>query len=87
MQSDCRKPQLVTQVEIELRSRLLLQAAMQVFCSPLHRIGAAAAASIQSKLRRKRPATRESKRRFHVAIDTTLFIVLLSTIGHGPILR
>ena len=49
MQRDCRKPQLVTQVDIEPRSRLLLQTAMQVFCSPLHRMGAATAASMQSR--------------------------------------
>lgn len=56
MQSDCRKPQLVTQVEIEPRSRLLLQTAMQVFCSPLHRMGAATAASMQSTPRPINPA-------------------------------
>jgi len=43
MQSDWRAPQLVKQVGIEERSRLLLQFVMQIFCSPLHRMGAAGA--------------------------------------------
>jgi len=40
MHADRRSPQLVTQVDIDERSRLFLQAAMQVFSSPLQRIGA-----------------------------------------------
>jgi hypothetical protein len=41
MHRDRRKPQFVTQVDSDPRSGLLLQFAIQVFCSPLHRIGAA----------------------------------------------
>jgi len=41
MQAELRKPQLVTHVDIDDRSRLFLQAAMHVFSSPLQRIGAA----------------------------------------------
>ena len=59
MQSDWRKPQLVRQVDIEPRSRLLLQAARQVFCSPLHRMGAATATSMQ---RRQKPNMTAPKR-------------------------
>jgi hypothetical protein len=40
MHADWRRPQLVRQFDTDARSRLLLQVAMQVFCSPLHRIGA-----------------------------------------------
>jgi len=40
MHADWRTPQLVTQVDIDERSRLFLQAAIQVFSSPLQRIGA-----------------------------------------------
>jgi len=41
MHIDWRAPQLVTQIAIVARSGLLLQFAIQVFCSPLHRMGAA----------------------------------------------
>ena len=43
MQIECLAPQFVTQIESELRLRLLLQAAMQVFSSRLHCIGSARA--------------------------------------------
>jgi hypothetical protein len=59
---------LVTQTDVEERSRLFLQAAMHVFSSPLHRIGAEKADAPESRaitsgiatsdtiLRRTRPA-------------------------------
>jgi len=50
MQVDCRAPQFVTQIDRNVRSGFFLQFAMHVFCSPLHRIGAAGAVCGQSKL-------------------------------------
>jgi hypothetical protein len=49
MHDDWRSPQLVTQVDIDERSRLFLQAAMQSFSSPLQRIGAENACTIESR--------------------------------------
>ena len=49
MQADWRNPQLVTQADIEERSRLFLQAAMHVFSSPLQRIGAEKAGAFESR--------------------------------------
>lgn len=49
MQAELRKPQLVRHVGIDDRSRLFLQAAMHVFSSPLHRIGAAPAGRAQKR--------------------------------------
>jgi len=51
MQVDCRAPQFVTQIDRNVRSGFFLQFAMHVFCSPLHRIGAADAVCGQSRLR------------------------------------
>jgi hypothetical protein len=48
MQVACRAPQLVMQTEIEGRLGILLQLAIQTFCSPLHFIGWASAAGEQS---------------------------------------
>jgi hypothetical protein len=88
MQSDCRKPQLVTQVEIEPRSGLLLQTAMQVFCSPLHRMGAANAASMQS---RPRPinaaATSESMTGFMRMSISHCTLILFDNCARTLILR
>jgi hypothetical protein len=50
MHADWRTPQLVTQGPIDERSRLFLQAAMQVFSSPLHRIGAEKAGAAESRV-------------------------------------
>jgi hypothetical protein len=49
MHADWRSPQLVTQVDIDERSRLFLQAAMQIFSSPLQRIGAENAGTVESR--------------------------------------
>jgi hypothetical protein len=49
MHADCRSPQLVRQVDIDERSRLFLQAAMQTFSSPLQRIGAEKAGAAESR--------------------------------------
>jgi len=71
MHSDWRKPQLVRQIDIELRSAALLQFAMQIFCSPLHRIGAANAAWEKNMASPNKVATRrESKSAFMPASIT-----------------
>jgi hypothetical protein len=49
MQADWRSPQLVRQVDIDERSRLFLQAAIQIFSSPLQRIGAEKAGASGSR--------------------------------------
>jgi hypothetical protein len=49
MHADWRSPQLVRQVEIDDRLRLFLQAAIQIFSSPLQRIGAAKAGVLVSR--------------------------------------
>jgi hypothetical protein len=49
IQADWRNPQLVTQVDSDERSRLFLQAAMQIFSSPLQRIGAEKAGAAASR--------------------------------------
>src|SRR5689334_11258353 len=56
MHIDWRAPQLVTQIGIVERSGLLLQFAMQIFCSPLQRMGAAAAIWCQNGTRPSRAA-------------------------------
>ena len=56
MQAERRTPQLVTHVDMDARLGLLLQLAMQVFSSPLHRIGAAVAASGQNRAAPRRMA-------------------------------
>jgi hypothetical protein len=43
MQIDWRAPQFVTHIDRNERSGFFLQFAMQMFCSPLHRIGTASA--------------------------------------------
>ena len=47
--ADWRSPQLVRQVDIDDRSRLFLQAAIQIFSSPLQRIGAEKAGAAESR--------------------------------------
>ena len=49
MQADWRSPQLVRQVDIDERSTLFLQAAIQTFSSPLQRIGAETAGAAESR--------------------------------------
>jgi len=49
MHADWRIPQLVTQVDIDERSRLFLHAATHVFSSPLQRIGAEKAGAAESR--------------------------------------
>jgi hypothetical protein len=49
MHADWRSPQLVRHVDIDERSRLFLQAAMQVFSSPLQRIGAEKTGAAESR--------------------------------------
>jgi hypothetical protein len=49
MHADWRSPQLVRQLDIDDRSRLFLQAAMQTFSSPLQRIGAESADAVESR--------------------------------------
>jgi hypothetical protein len=51
MHADWRSPQLVRQVDIDDRSRLFLQAAMQTFSSPLQRIGAEKAGAAERRAR------------------------------------
>jgi hypothetical protein len=63
MHADRRSPQLVTQVDIDERSRLFLQAAMQVFSSPLQRIGAENAGTAESRATATEIATRAAIRR------------------------
>jgi hypothetical protein len=47
MHADWRSPQLVRQVDIDDRLRLFLQAAIQIFSSPLQRIGAEKAGAVE----------------------------------------
>jgi hypothetical protein len=49
MHADWRSPQLVRQVDIDDRLRLFLQAAIQIFSSPLQRIGAEKAGALESR--------------------------------------
>jgi hypothetical protein len=49
MHADWRRPQLVRQVDSEDRLRLFLQAAIQIFSSPLQRIGAEKAGAVESR--------------------------------------
>jgi len=63
MHADRRSPQLVTQVDIDERSRLFLQAAMQVFSSPLQRIGAENAGMGESRATATEIATSAAIRR------------------------
>ena len=60
MHADWRSPQLVRQVDIDDRLRLFLHAAIQIFSSPLQRIGAekAGAAESRASCRCPRDATR-----------------------------
>jgi hypothetical protein len=74
MHADWRSPQLVRQVDIDDRSRLFLQAAIQTFSSPLQRIGAEKAGAVETRAKaaemqtsaaitRRRRASCESIRR------------------------
>jgi hypothetical protein len=56
MQYDWRAPQAVTQAGIADRSGFLLQLAMQIFCSPLQRMGTANAIWLSNATRLKRTA-------------------------------
>jgi hypothetical protein len=49
MHADWRSPQLVRQVDIDDRLRLFLHAAIQIFSSPLQRIGAEKAGALESR--------------------------------------
>jgi hypothetical protein len=50
MHADWRRPQLVRQVDIEFLLKVFLQAAIQIFSSPLQRIGAENAGAGESRV-------------------------------------
>jgi len=63
MHADWRSPQLVRQVDIDDRSRLFLQAAIQIFSSPLQRIGAEKAGAVESRAQTAETTTSAAIRR------------------------
>ncbi len=84
MHADWRSPQLVRQVDIDDRLRLFLHAAIQIFSSPLQRIGADKAGAVESRAQAAKITASAAISRSRRVSSESIRCVMPMSYGHHP---